>query len=99
MTKLLWAFLLIEFVALNVYAFAVADLWDYLSNMGPFGWVGIADLLIALAIAVVWMWRDARAKGVKPLPYALLTVATGSPGLLVYLLRHGGAPKSMSPTA
>jgi hypothetical protein len=36
------------------------------------------------------MWRDARANGVAPLPYALVTLGTGSFGLLLYLIRRLG---------
>ena len=33
------------------------------------------------------MWRDARAKGVNPLPYVVITLLTGSLGILLYLAR------------
>lgn len=55
----------------------------------------LADLGIALGLAMLWMWRDARASGRRPLPWILLTLAAGSFGPLLYLLtrRHGtGAP-------
>jgi hypothetical protein len=90
-TKLLWIALFIEFAAINVYAFAaggLAALGDYLSGLGPWGILATADLVTALLLGIVWMWRDARAKRVAPLPYALLTLATGSLGLLWYLIRH-----------
>jgi hypothetical protein len=48
------------------------------------------DLLIALSLITAWMWRDARDRGVAPLPYVLLTCALGSIGPLLYLVRHGG---------
>ena len=47
-----------------------------------------ADLLIALSLVVVWMWRDARDRGISPLPYVLLTLGTGSAGPLLYLIRR-----------
>jgi hypothetical protein len=94
--KALWGTLLIGFAAVNVYAFAtgsLSDLGDYLRNLGPWGILATIDLLLALTIGVSWMWDDARAKGIAPLPYAVLTVVTGSLGLLLYLVRHGSAPR------
>lgn len=46
------------------------------------------DLMIALSLVVVWMWRDARDRGISPLPYIALTLATGSAGPLFYLIRR-----------
>lgn len=90
--KALWFALLIAFAALNVYVFAADDLVglvSYLRNLGAWGVLATIDLLIALLIGVWWMWQDARAKGVAPIPYVILTLVTGSLGLLVYLVRHG----------
>lgn len=51
-----------------------------------------ADLVIALTIVMVWMWRDARAMGRNPWPWIVATLALGSFGPLVYLLtRRPGA--------
>src|SRR5574341_1356 len=94
--KALWGILLIGFAAVNVYAFAAGDLagmMAYFQNLGPWGLLATTDLLIALAIGVSWMWQDARAKGIAPLPYTVLTLASGSIGLLVYLVRHGGSAR------
>jgi MFS superfamily sulfate permease-like transporter len=44
------------------------------------------DLVIALSLFLVWMWRDARASGRNPWPWLALTLATGSIGALLYLL-------------
>lgn len=53
---------------------------------GPAGWQIFADIVIALAMVLVWIWRDARAAGRRFWPYAALTLALGSIGPLVYLL-------------
>lgn len=45
-----------------------------------------ADLVIALSIVMVWMWRDARATGRNPWPWIVVTLALGSLGPLVDLL-------------
>jgi hypothetical protein len=51
----------------------------------------LVDLVIALSLITVWMWRDARERGVSVLPYALLTLLLGSAGPLAYLVRLLGS--------
>jgi len=46
----------------------------------------LADLAIALVLVLVWLWRDAKATGRNPVPWVVLTLATGSFGPLIYLL-------------
>lgn len=45
-----------------------------------------ADLVIALVMVLVWLWRDAKATGRNPWPWVFATLALGSFGPLVYLL-------------
>lgn len=45
-----------------------------------------ADLVIALTLFLVWMWRDARASGRNPWPWLVATAVAGSFSPLVYLL-------------
>jgi hypothetical protein len=52
-------------------------------------WAGVqvlADLVIALTLVMVWIWRDARASGRKAWPWIVATLALGSFGPLGYLL-------------
>jgi hypothetical protein len=49
------------------------------------------DLCIALSLVAVWMWRDARDRGLSAVPYLLLTLALGSIGPLLYLIRRQSA--------
>jgi hypothetical protein len=44
------------------------------------------DLVIALAIVLVWMWHDAKARGRMFWPWLLMTLAAGCFGPLLYLL-------------
>jgi len=81
---------LADFVALNAYA-----VWQY-------GYVGVlqlafsswaaalvsVDLVIALGLVLIWMMGDSRQRGLAFLPYALLTLAFGSVGPLLYLIRR-----------
>jgi len=46
------------------------------------------DLVIALSMVSVWVYADARDRGISPLPYLLLTVTLGSVGPLLYLVRR-----------
>lgn len=46
------------------------------------------DLTIALSLVLVWMWGDARERGVSLLPYLVLTLTLGSVGPLLYLVRR-----------
>lgn len=90
MMKAIWIFLLAGFGALNIYALGMGS-WDglmtYLGSLGPWGTLATVDLLIALFIAIVFMVQDAAAKKINALPYVLLTLLTGSLGLLIYLSR------------
>lgn len=91
--RLIWTAALIGFLAVNAYAFVFGDLAGleaYLLNLGPWGILATVDLLAALTVAVAWTWVDARAKGLSPWPWALLTLGTGSVGILAYLALHGG---------
>ena len=49
----------------------------------------LVDLTIALSFVAVWMWRDARRRGVTVVPFLALTAVLGSVGPLLYLVVHG----------
>ena len=54
----------------------------------------LADLVIALTLAMIWMWRDAKATGRNPWPWIVATLALGSFGPLIYLLTRKSAVKA-----
>jgi hypothetical protein len=54
----------------------------------------LADLVIALVLFLIWMWRDAKVTGRNPWPWIVLTLAAGSFGPLIYLLLAPGPKKT-----
>jgi len=52
------------------------------------GLTAFVDLLIALVLIIVWMGDDARERNVSALPFIFLTIALGSIGPLLYLIRR-----------
>jgi hypothetical protein len=56
-------------------------------HMKSFGGAQVlADLVIALTLFMLWMWRDAQATGRSAWPWLIATLALGSIGPLLYLL-------------
>ena len=88
--QIILAIVLADFAALTAFA-----VWQY-------GYVGIfelalsswatslllVDLVISLGLVLIWMMGDSRERGLAFLPYALLTLAFGSVGPLLYLIRR-----------
>lgn len=79
---------LIPFAALTGVALWRHGYWGILEpHFQSFGEAQVlADLVIALGLVMVWMWRDARAAGRNPWPWIVATLTLGSFGPLVYLL-------------
>jgi len=82
--------LFLDFMALTVWAAVtgsdaahMAELWT-----NPWAIQIFCDLCIAATFGIAWMWKDAKKRGINPLPYALAVIPTGSIALLVYMLRR-----------
>jgi hypothetical protein len=45
----------------------------------------LADLVIAVLICMIFIWRDARRQGRNPWPWLLISLVAGSFGPLLYL--------------
>lgn len=88
MQRILLTTILIPFGVLSAAALWHHGYWGILApHFKSFGEGQVlADLVIALTLAMVWMWRDAKALGRNPWPWIVATLATGSFGPLVYLL-------------
>jgi hypothetical protein len=96
--KILLAVVLADYAALCGYALYTEGVSGIFAaaTASPMAWAITADLCIALTLAVIWMGRDARDRGISVMPYALLTVFLGSVGPLVYLLRRPEAESRAS---
>ena len=103
MSKKRWllGFVLADFAVLNAYV-----VYQY----GYGGFVELAtanlatvavlvDLTIALTLVSVWMWNDAKARGISALPYLVVTLFLGSIGPLLYLLRTSGREAAIAAPA
>jgi hypothetical protein len=85
----LWV-VLADFAALSAYA-----VWQY-GVVGLFAaaFANVAtatvfvDLVIALSLVMLWMIGDARQRRTTVLPYLVTTLALGSIGPLLYLIRR-----------
>ena len=90
--RAMWLTLLVMFAALNAWAVSSAG-WEgvvrYFTAMGPIELVAAVDLVLALLIGIVLTVRNARERSISSGLYVLLTLLTGSLGLLAYLARHG----------
>jgi hypothetical protein len=96
MTKkeiLLWIVLL-DFAVLTAYTIYRAgyigglEFGAEIVALHPWGLQLILDFVIALSLALVWMFFDARSRGIAFWPFALLTFTLGSIGPLAYLIRR-----------
>jgi len=88
-------------IAVGLVLLAFADLNFYVvSQYGYSGFLELAtanaatiavlvDLTIALSFISVWMWRDARRRGITVVPYLAVTALLGSIGPLLYVLING----------
>lgn len=85
--------------AIALVDFAVYSGWALMETGGLLGFIAAAfanpastqvaiDLGIFALAGTVVVYRDAKAKGLNPVPWALAIPLTGSLGLLTYLIRR-----------
>ena len=90
---------LLDFVGLTAYAtyqYGVVEL----ETANAVTVAAFADLVIALSLVVLWMRQDARERGASVAPYVVLTLALGSVGPLLYLIRReSGVSRRPHPVA
>ena len=95
MARALIVVILVLFGALTAAALWQQGYWGILApHFQSFGGGQVlADLVIALSLFMVWMWRDAKATGRNPWPWLVLTLVGGSFGPLLYLLTRQAGPR------
>lgn len=88
-----WKLMGLSTILAGFSAFTAYVVWQY-------GYVGLferaladaatiqlsLDLVIALSVALLWIVRDARERGIGVAPYVVATVFLGSIGPLLYLV-------------
>lgn len=81
---------IIGFGALSAKALADHGYWGIIApHFQTFGAAQVlTDLVILALLSCVWMVSDARTRGLNPWPFVVLTLAAGSFGPLLYLLRR-----------
>ena len=94
------ALVLIDFVALTAWALATGGGLGALVAMhteNPWAVQIFCDLVLALSIVCVFVWRDARARGRNPLPWVVATVFTGSIAPMLYFLLRPSEVAAVEP--
>ncbi|MBL8187617.1 MAG: DUF2834 domain-containing protein [Acidobacteria bacterium] len=88
MQRTLLLITIILFGALSAVALWQHGFWGIIApHFQSFGAGQVfADLVIALTLAMIWMWHDAKATGRNVWPWIVATLALGSFGPLFYLL-------------
>jgi hypothetical protein len=73
--------------AYSVYLYGYVGFFRMMfANFASFN--ALVDLIVALVLIIVWMGDDARHRNVSAIPYLVLTIALGSVGPLLYLIRR-----------
>ena len=96
MQRILLVVTLVLFGALSAVALWQVGYWGLVApHFKSFGASQVlADLVIALTLAMVWMWHDAKATGRTVWPWIIATLVLGSFGPLVYLLTRKSTRKA-----
>lgn len=87
---LLLTFVLADFAALSFYVmYQVGYFGIWQAGFASAGSLQIlVDLVIVCVLASLWLVQDARRNGLNPWPFVAITLAGGSFGPLLYLLRR-----------
>ncbi len=97
MQRILISITLILFGALTAAALWYHGYWGIIApHFQSFGAAQVfVDLVIALVLVMIWMWRDAKATDRNPWPWMVATLVLGSFGPLIYLLTRQSVPENV----
>jgi|JI7StandDraft_1071085.scaffolds.fasta_scaffold325851_1 hypothetical protein len=86
---------LLAFSALTAWCFIRPDLLDIALEMikNPVGLQVSADLIVSMSILLGFIWKDARKRGISPLPYVLFGLTCGSFSPLLYMIHRELRPE------
>lgn len=82
--------LLLGFLGLTEYTLTTVGYVGFFEAMRANAATNLAmvDIVVALSLVLVWVFRDARERGLPFWPYALVTLGFGSAGPLAYLIHR-----------
>ncbi len=94
-----WKSALLSLLALDFMGVTVWAVWSHGGLIETFaalletpaGVLAMTDLGIVFAAVLVWMFHDARERGLAPWGWMAGVLTTGSAGLLAYLARRQAA--------
>jgi hypothetical protein len=97
----LLSIVLFDFIVLSAYTVAeVGYLGIIVLQLDNWGGVQIiTDLVIACSLMLIWMVDDARKRGTRVWPFAVVTLFAGSIGPLAYLLWREWGTRSRVPAS
>lgn len=86
----LLALVLVDFTAYSVWVAMNQTLADGFAAAFANPWVGQVsiDLCISVAIALTFLWRDAKRNDINPVPFVVASCFLGSIGLMAYGVRR-----------
>ncbi len=93
---ILLALVVADFTAFSIWAFASLgwnETWAAAFASPVNTQIGL-DLGFAVLFGLVFLWRDAKANAINPVPFVLLSLCLGSIGLMAYGVRRLWAPAS-----
>jgi hypothetical protein len=99
--RIILSLVLVAFGAFSTYAMMqVGYLGIWQAGMASIGaWQVLLDLVIMSAVAMFFIWRDAQGSGRSFWPFAVITLAAGSFGPLLYLLLAAAGRAPAKPKA
>ncbi len=95
------AIVAIDFTVFSIWALATvgwSETWTVVFATAANTQVAL-DLSFAVAFAVVFLWRDARANNINPVPFVLVSLFAGSIGLMAYGVRRLWLPATSTARA
>jgi hypothetical protein len=97
--QIVYAAVLVPFLSLTAYVLATAGMLGFYREMlrSASTLLAGADLVISLSLLLFWMSRDTQRSGTPFAPYAVITLAIGIAGPLLYLIHREARSAARAP--